>query len=51
MVHFVRTLDEPGLVSFDAQLHLNNYFVPVENVDEYVFWDTGQSVSDSDNLE
>ena len=36
VVHFVRTLDEPGLVSFDAQLHLDHDFVSVENVDEDV---------------
>ena len=37
VVHLVGTFDEPGLVCFDAQLHLDHYFVPVHDVDEDVF--------------
>ena len=36
VVHLVGTFNEPGLVSFDAQLHLDHYLISVENVDEDV---------------
>ena len=37
MVHLVGTFDEPGFISFDAQLHLDHDFVSVEDVDEDIF--------------
>ena len=51
MVHLVRAFDEPRLITLDAKLHFEDYFVAVEDIHQNIFGDVGQSIPDTHDLE
>ena len=51
VIHFVWAFNEPRFIWFNPQLHLDNDFVPVHDVDQNILGDIRQPIPDCHNFE